>query len=136
MADDNLIDCDAGRQLGCNTFCCRLIVRYDEDERPPSVDGSTPKGCVDKAPDGLCVHLDRATQRCSIWEARPRVCREYTCNSDYLLQVALRLGVSNIVQLSRDSLTTQIPSEHWIRVPACRCGCSTDEPMKNLEEDD
>ena len=49
--DDAIIDCEMGRRLGCNTYCCRLIVRYAEDERPPSVDGSTPKGCVDKAPD-------------------------------------------------------------------------------------
>jgi hypothetical protein len=119
--DDNLIDCDAGRRLGCNTFCCRLIVRFYEDERPPGVDGSTAKGCVDKGPDGLCVHLDRETDRCSIWEKRPRVCREYTCNDDYLLQVAVRMGVKNIVQLSRDALRAHILREDWIRVPGCGC---------------
>jgi hypothetical protein len=123
---DSVIDCDAGRQLGCDTFCCRLIVRYYEDERPPSVDGSTAKGCVDKAPDGLCIHLDRATHRCSIWEKRPRVCREYSCNDDYLLQVAVRVGVKNIVQLSRDALREHILREDWIRVPACSCGCSNE----------
>lgn len=117
--DDSIIDCDMGRRLGCNTFCCRLLVRYYEDERPPSVDGSTPKGCVDKAPDGLCVHLDRATQRCGVWEKRPRVCREYDCNTDYLLQVAVRVGVKNIVQLSKDSLTLQVPRTDWVRIPGC-----------------
>jgi hypothetical protein len=123
---DALIDCEAGRRLGCNTYCCRLIVRYAEDERPPSVDGSTPKGCVDKAPDGLCVHLDRASQRCGMWQARPRVCREYDCNTDYLLQVAVRVGVKNIVQLSRDALGLQIPREQWVRIP----DCSADETEK------
>jgi len=94
--ENSIIDCDAGRRLGCNTFCCRLIVRFYEDERPPSEDGSTPKGCVDKAPDGLCIHLDGETHRCSIWEKRPRVCREYSCNNDYLLQVAVRVGVKTL----------------------------------------
>lgn len=128
--EDSIIDCEAGRRLGCNTFCCRLLVRYYEDERPPSGDGSIPKGCVDKAADGLCIHLDRATQRCGVWEARPRVCREYDCNGDYLLQVAVRVGVKNIVQLSRDTLTTHIPREDWVRVPGCT---HKDEPVKNEE---
>ena len=128
--EDSIIDCDAGRRLGCNTFCCRLLVRYYEDERPPSGDGSIPKGCVDKAADGLCIHLDRATQRCGIWETRPRVCREYDCNGDYLLQVAVRVGVKNIVQLSRDTLTTQVPREDWVRVPGC---AHEDEPVKDEE---
>jgi len=125
--DDAIIDCDMGRRLGCNTYCCRLIVRYYADERPPSVDGSTPKGCVDKGPDGLCIHLDRASGRCGIWEARPRVCREYDCNTDYLLQVAVRVGVKNIVQLSRDALGLQIPREDWVRIPDCS---RTDETVK------
>jgi hypothetical protein len=133
--EDSIIDCDRGRRLGCNTFCCRLLVRYYEDERPPSVDGSTPKGCVDKAPDGLCIHLDRETQHCGIWNARPRVCREYDCNSDYLLQVAVTVGVKNIVQLSRDSLNTHIPRENWVRIPDCSCGC-TDDPAKEAKEND
>ena len=117
--DDSIIDCELGRRLGCRTFCCRLLVRYYEDERPPSPDGSTPKGCVDKAPDGLCIHLDRTTERCSIWASRPRVCREYDCNSDYLLQVAVRRGVTNIVQLSRDALTLRVPREEWVSVSGC-----------------
>jgi hypothetical protein len=117
--NESLIDCDAGRRLGCNTFCCRLVVRYAEDERPPSPDGTTAKGCVDKAPDGLCVHIDRITHRCGIWDKRPRICREYDCNTDYLLQIAVRVGVTNIVQLSRDALATKIAEAHWVTIPGC-----------------
>ena len=129
--EDSIIDCDMGRRLGCNTFCCRLLVRYYEDERPPAVDGATAKGCVDKAPDGLCIHLDRATQRCGVWETRPRVCREYDCNSDYLLQVAVRVGVRNIVQLSRDALTAHVPRENWVRVPGCSAEAT---PVEEAEQ--
>lgn len=116
---DSLIDCEAGRRLGCRTFCCRLLVRLDEDEREPAVDGAVAKGFIDKAPDGLCVHLNRDDYRCGIWEKRPRVCREYDCNYDCLLQAAIRMGVRNIVQLSRDALKLNIEMEGCIRVPAC-----------------
>jgi hypothetical protein len=131
--DDSLIDCDAGRRLGCSTFCCRLLVRFYEDERPPGKDGATAKGCVDKAPDGFCIHLDRRAHRCDIWETRPRVCREYDCNSDYLLQAAVRLGVKNIVQLSRDAQKTPIPKADWIKVPARGCA---DEPVNREKSND
>lgn len=131
---DTFIDCDAGRRLGCNTFCCRLIVRYDADERPPAVDGATPKGCVDKAPDGLCVHLDRTTHRCGIWRQRPRVCREYECNSDALLQVAVRTGVKNIVQLSIDALRTHVPRDQWVRVPGSAGPANENEEDKQDQD--
>lgn len=116
---DSLIDCEAGRRLGCRTFCCRLLVRLEEGEREPGVDGAVAKGFVDKAPDGLCIHFDRDTHRCSIWEKRPRVCREYDCNHDYLLQAAIRLGVTNIVQLSRDAQKLRIAMENCVKVPDC-----------------
>lgn len=116
---DSLIDCDEGRRLGCRTFCCRLLVRLDEDEREPAVDGRPAKGFVDKGADGLCVHLDRVSHRCGIWEKRPRICREYDCNHDYLLQAAIRVGVKDIVQLSRDSLALHLAPEEHVRIPAC-----------------
>jgi len=47
------------------------------------------------------------------------VCREYDCNTDYLLQIALRVGVTNIVQLSRDAMATNIPRDQWLTVPGC-----------------
>lgn len=129
---DSLIDCDAGRRLGCRTFCCRLLVRLEEDEREPAADGAVAKGFVDKGPDGLCVHIDRSTYRCGIWEKRPRICRAYDCNHDYLLQAAIRLGVKNIVQLARDASTLHVPMEDCIRVPDCGCG---GEPEKGNSDD-
>jgi hypothetical protein len=117
--------------MGCGTFCCRLLVRLCEDEREPSVGGSTPKGFVDKAPDGLCINLDRETHRCLIWDKRPRICREYDCNYDYLLQVAIRLGVKNIAQLSKDSLQVRIAQEDFIKIPVCGC----EQGTKNKEEE-
>jgi Fe-S-cluster containining protein len=129
---DKLIDCDEGRRLGCDTFCCRLIVRFDERERPPGENGAPAKGCVDKSPDGFCIHLDRAALRCKHRESRPRVCREYDCNTDYLSQVALRTGVKNMMQLSREALRVRILREDWIEIPGSSRACAGDPA--NLEK--
>jgi hypothetical protein len=111
------IDCEEGRRLGCGTFCCRLLVRLDPDEMEPTNDGSLPKGFVDKLPDGNCIHFDPHKQLCDIWHKRPRVCREYECNSDFLLQVVLRNGFTSIGKLALLASKSFIPLETYIRVP-------------------
>jgi len=111
------IDCEAGRRLGCRVFCCRLLVRLDPDEREPRADGLPEKGFMDKDPDGYCIHFDREHGICRIWERRPRVCREYHCNSDFLLQVALRQEFRNLAELLKLAATAYIPSELYRRVP-------------------
>jgi len=113
------IDCDAGRALGCRTFCCRLLVRLDPDEREPGQDGFPAKGYVDKdLVDGFCIHLDRESYRCRIWARRPRVCREYHCNDDTMLQAALMLGTfRNIVELARAAVQLDLPHDAYVRVP-------------------
>lgn len=113
------IDCDAGRALGCQTFCCRLLVRLDPDEREPGQNGLPPKGFVDKdLEDGLCIHLDRDNRRCRIWARRPRICREYHCNDDAMLQAALKLGTfRNIVELAKAAGHLNVPLENYVRVP-------------------
>lgn len=107
------VDCAEGRRMGCHTFCCRLIVRLDEDERDHSVAG-TPKSCVDKDAEGYCVHVDRETGWCRNWEARPRLCRRYDCNSDPMLQVVLRDGFTSLVRMVTAPLP---PRETWKKVP-------------------
>jgi hypothetical protein len=115
MAAGRILDCDAGRAMGCATFCCRLLVRLDPGERDPG--NPTPsKSCLDKDPDsGLCVYLDASTQRCTVWAQRPRVCREYDCNADPNLQRVLREGYRSLTRLA---LASDIPAgEDARRVP-------------------
>ncbi|MEJ2105766.1 MAG: YkgJ family cysteine cluster protein [Acidiferrobacteraceae bacterium] len=112
------VDCDAGRRLGCQTFCCRLLVRLDPDEQVPTGEpGTPPKGFVDKDEQGYCVHFDRERSLCRIWQQRPRICREYSCNGDPLLQVVLREGFVNIAQLAIAESKAYIPRETHIHVP-------------------
>lgn len=129
------IDCDAGRALGCQTFCCRLLVRLDPDEREPGENGLPPKGFVDKdLADGFCIHLDRVTHRCGIWAKRPRICREYHCNDDEMLQAALRLGaIRNIVELAQAAVRLTLPKERYVRVPLRRgdAGTTGDDTRHN-----
>ncbi|MDH5676193.1 MAG: YkgJ family cysteine cluster protein [Myxococcales bacterium] len=101
------VDCDQGRRLGCASFCCRLLVQLDPGERDPGRPGAGDKHCLDKDPrSGLCVYFDEPSGRCSVWERRPRVCREYDCNSDPHLQRVLKEG---FVSLTRLVLASELP---------------------------
>ena len=112
MGDERtVVDCEEGRRLGCHTFCCRLLVRLQAHEREP---GSM-KSCVDKAPDGLCLHLDRVSFRCGIWARAPAICAAYDCGTDPLLQVVLREGFTSLVKLVTSRL--RVPRGEWIRIP-------------------
>jgi len=111
-----LVNCEAGRVMGCSTFCCRLIVRYDPDERPDSEYSHTKKNCVDKDPcDGFCVHLDKASFRCEIWNKRPKVCAQYSCNTDPLLQSVLEEGFTSLTNLLYKSCETD--KQKWTLIP-------------------
>jgi len=113
----NFVDCEAGRKLGCNTFCCRLLVALKPHEREERSDGLPAKGYVGKDSNGLCVHMDTENWLCTIWENRPETCREYTCNNDFKLQIVLREGFSSIVDLARKTTTAYIPKETFIFIP-------------------
>ncbi len=97
MSSDNgvVLDCDAGRRLGCGSFCCQLIVRLTEDEEKHFC-----KRMLDKDAQGYCEFFDKQDGMCRVWATRPEVCRGYDCNSDMLLQVALREGFRSLLELA------------------------------------
>jgi Fe-S-cluster containining protein len=64
----------------CKACCCRLEVILSGDDDVPLhlVDEDQWGGqSMGRGEDGWCVALDRATLRCSIYERRPRICRDY-----------------------------------------------------------
>lgn len=124
MNDNNgniCVDCDAGRRLGCGTFCCRLLVRLRPHEMAASAGGSGDRQYVEKDAHGMCVHMRRDNWQCGIWERRPAVCREYSCNRDFLLQVAVRETFSDIVELIDKASNADIPEEQYVKVPEKDC---------------
>jgi len=113
-----LLDCDAGRKLGCKSFCCRLLVRLEEHERN-EVDPATNrvKGYVDKKENGTCVHQDEENGLCLNWENRPKICREYDCNFDKLLQVVFKSSGKSISDWMKESVEVSITKEEEKFVP-------------------
>lgn len=113
-----LLDCDAGRKLGCKSFCCRLLVRLEEHERN-EIDPVTnrAKGYVDKKENGTCLHQDEETGLCQNWENRPKICREYDCNYDKLLQVVLVSKGKSISCWMKESVNVVIDKKDQQFVP-------------------
>jgi Fe-S-cluster containining protein len=120
MLENSNVDCIKGRKTGCQTFCCRLLIRLNPDERKPEKNGLPAKGFIEKNPDGFCIHLDKESHLCAIWHDRPQVCREYSCNPDYLLQIALREPVTSMVKLVKKAQSVFIPKEQHIQIPCCK----------------
>jgi Fe-S-cluster containining protein len=94
-----------------------MLVRLQQDEMEPGDGITAVKGFVDKDPEGYCVHIDRDSGFCHNWENRPKVCREYTCNSDFMLQVVLQEGFVNIAELAKASVRVFIPKETYRYIP-------------------
>jgi Fe-S-cluster containining protein len=72
-ADD--VSCDT-----CEACCCRLEVLLMGDDDVPqalSVEDQWGGWVMRRLADGWCAAVDRTTMRCTIYERRPGVCREY-----------------------------------------------------------
>jgi len=115
--DKSCVDCTEGRRMGCQTFCCRLLVRLQPEEMKTTDDGSIAKSYVDKTPEGICIHMNLDSGLCNIWEKRPHTCRVYECNSDFLMQVVLREGFINIAETAKAASKAFIPTESYIKIP-------------------
>lgn len=55
MSDCVNVDYVKGRAKGCQTYCCRLLVRLEPDERKPGIS----KSFMAKGADGYCANLNR-----------------------------------------------------------------------------
>lgn len=116
--DRSCVDCAAGRRIGCQSFCCRLLVRLSDQEiEERAARGLSTAGLLEKDENGYCVHFVRETGRCGIWADRPQTCRDYECNSDFMLQVVLRDGFKNLADAARATATAYIPKEKYRQIP-------------------
>jgi Fe-S-cluster containining protein len=81
--DEVQIDCESRRQL-CKAACCKLsfaLSRQDIEESIVKWDLGHPY-MVAKEGDGYCVHNDKTTCKCKIWDNRPVPCRGFDCRND------------------------------------------------------
>lgn len=111
------LNCDAGRLMGCRTYCCRLLVRLTEEEAQRLYPDRPTARFLEKADDGLCIYLDKETCRCGIWDKRPEICRSFDCDTDFLLQVAVKEQFGSIVELTAKARSIYLPNHLWVKVP-------------------
>jgi hypothetical protein len=77
------IDCEARIPL-CHARCCSLLFALstqDLDERVVRWEYGRPYQ-IARREDGVCVHNERESRRCAIYEKRPAHCRGYDCRRD------------------------------------------------------
>ncbi|MCC6999815.1 MAG: YkgJ family cysteine cluster protein [Deltaproteobacteria bacterium] len=111
----NPVDCDARMHL-CKGVCCYLehalqvkdiqegIVRWDHG-RPY---------WIRKNAEGHCVHQERPSGRCGVFEARPLICRLYSCENDQRVwhDFAARIPNSEMIgKLMDGSFGDHLPEE-------------------------
>ncbi len=64
----------------CQACCCLLPVLLMPGDDPPAhlvVEDAHGLAVLAKGDDGWCVALDRDSFRCTIYERRPQVCRDF-----------------------------------------------------------
>jgi uncharacterized protein len=73
----------------CLASCCRLLVRLlPGDQVPGHLLAEDDQGLtvMARASDGWCVALDRGSLRCTIYSARPQLCRVFETGSPECLE--------------------------------------------------
>jgi Fe-S-cluster containining protein len=77
------VDCRALMPI-CQGRCCKLrfaLSYQDVEERVVEWELGRPY-LIRQGDDGRCVHQDRATGFCGVYEHRPALCRTYDCRND------------------------------------------------------
>jgi len=72
---DTQVSCD-----NCQACCCRLEVMIISETGVPQYyieENDAGNSVMARLEDGWCVALDRNTMKCTIYDKRPWVCREF-----------------------------------------------------------
>lgn len=109
------LDC-AGRRDLCRAACCKLNFALS----PQDIEEGTVRWRLDQpymirhGADGYCVHLDRETLQCTIYERRPAICRLYSCRNDQNVWLDYDRSVVNPALVPGETLQ---PEEEPYAVP-------------------
>jgi Fe-S-cluster containining protein len=90
------IECEERYHL-CRGACCALrfpLSAQDLNEGIVRWELGNPY-LIRQGPDQRCVHQDRATLHCSIYEHRPGICRVYDCRGDKRIWVDFERRIIN-----------------------------------------
>lgn len=74
------ISCD-----NCEACCCRLeVMLMGDDDVPARFSSEDAWGgwVMRRLDDGWCAALDRNSMRCTIYQRRPLICRDYAMGAD------------------------------------------------------
>jgi Fe-S-cluster containining protein len=77
------VDCGNRRHI-CRAICCKFpfaLSRQDVEEGDIRWEFGRPY-LIAHDDDGYCVHLDRESYRCTVWERRPVPCRGFDCEDN------------------------------------------------------
>jgi Fe-S-cluster containining protein len=91
-----IFDCAAHHPV-CRGGCCTLwfaLSVQDLDERILRWNYTYPYG-IAQGEDGFCLHHDRATHLCNVYENRPLICRTFDCRSDKRIWVDFEAQLLN-----------------------------------------
>jgi Fe-S-cluster containining protein len=81
----------------CRAACCKLPLALSKEDVAEGVvrwELDQPY-MIAHAADGYCVHLDRETHGCTVYQRRPIPCRGYDCREDERVWVDFEGGVVN-----------------------------------------
>jgi Fe-S-cluster containining protein len=82
LQEEAKIDCEKRKHL-CRSACCALAYALSPQDIREGIRWCLGKPFMNvRADDGYCIHLQRDTLRCTIYESRPAVCRQYDCRKD------------------------------------------------------
>jgi Fe-S-cluster containining protein len=77
------IDCENRWHL-CRSACCALAFTLSFQDIQEGIRWNLGKPFLNaKGSDGYCLHLNRQTSMCGIYDCRPAICRQYDCRNDH-----------------------------------------------------
>ena len=83
LPEEAKIDCEKRKHI-CRAACCALAYPLSLQDINEGIRWSLGKPFLNaRGADGYCVHWEQQTSKCSIYEHRPAVCRQYDCRDDH-----------------------------------------------------
>jgi Fe-S-cluster containining protein len=77
------VDCEKRKHI-CKAACCTLAYPLSARDINRGLQWSLARPFMNaRGTDGYCIHLQKETLTCAIYEQRPAVCREYNCRNDH-----------------------------------------------------